>query len=661
MSWSQGFPNSFSPTQQTQEVLKNTDNETKRIYQIISEFMAANGHAHTGNGNDGSTIDVSDIPGLNNYSFSLKAYEIIAKSPNGDIRAFGGIGDGTTDNTSFFSDAISFLELTGGLILIPPGTFIIGDVVLKSNISFIGCGVNSKLKFKSGATNMFIVNSGSADVLNNTENVSFSNMQTIGRNTEDGFEEHNHLFNLSGVTNFLFYRVLFYDWQGDACYFGSGTTGQERHNKQIFIEKCIFDGKSNNNRNGITFIDVDGALVEDNVFVNIAKSNMPGAIDLEPNLNPWHIIKNATIRNNKFRKIGGNVGVISYQLPLPQSGLTNFSENIIVKENDIDLADSPSGNNLNSGISIVQNGTVAITEATQSNNIKLINNDVKNINSYPLKILGIKSIFIGNNRFQDCSNAGLLGFTGAQNNNIDVTFKDNTFRRCGSTTGSGMTVFTVKNLNLQNNIFDDCGTGVVGSSNSINFGIGTSSYVTLSGNTFITPTGKTLIAVQKESGHIFTPSTNSFYGNALNGLVSFFQVTGGSQAVAAYNAELTSWVPILTGGSSAGSGTYTTQSGTFNQIGKIVFFQATIIWTAHTGTGQIYINLPVSANSSNVLFAPAVIASSGITVSAGAQICALFNPPLSRMQLYTSNAGVLSSLSVPPSGTLYISGTYVSS
>lgn len=71
MSWSQQYSNSFSATQQTQEVLKNTDNETKRIYQIMSEFMAANGHAHTGDGGDGAPIDFSSISNADIYFNSI--------------------------------------------------------------------------------------------------------------------------------------------------------------------------------------------------------------------------------------------------------------------------------------------------------------------------------------------------------------------------------------------------------------------------------------------------------------------------------------------------------------------------------------------------------------------------------------------------------------
>lgn len=56
MSLTQGFPSTFSATQKTNEVLHNLDNETKKIYNDVNAIMAADGHAHTGNGSDGAAI-----------------------------------------------------------------------------------------------------------------------------------------------------------------------------------------------------------------------------------------------------------------------------------------------------------------------------------------------------------------------------------------------------------------------------------------------------------------------------------------------------------------------------------------------------------------------------------------------------------------------------
>lgn len=75
MSLTQGFPNVFGETQQTNSVLHNLDNETKKIYNDVNNIMAADGHAHTGNGSDGALIDAD----------SLNVIPIPASIAQGDI------------------------------------------------------------------------------------------------------------------------------------------------------------------------------------------------------------------------------------------------------------------------------------------------------------------------------------------------------------------------------------------------------------------------------------------------------------------------------------------------------------------------------------------------------------------------------------------------
>jgi hypothetical protein len=55
------------------------------------------------------------------------------------------------------------------------------------------------------------------------------------------------------------------------------------------------------------------------------------------------------------------------------------------------------------------------------------------------------------------------------------------------------------------------------------------------------------------------------------------------------------YTPVVSGGTSAGVGTYTTQLGQYIKIGKLVIFSARITTTAHTGTGNYQISLPVAA------------------------------------------------------------------
>jgi hypothetical protein len=63
------------------------------------------------------------------------------------------------------------------------------------------------------------------------------------------------------------------------------------------------------------------------------------------------------------------------------------------------------------------------------------------------------------------------------------------------------------------------------------------------------------------------------------------------------------FTPVVIGLTTAGVGTYTTQSGTYTKIGRIVFFNIFVEWSSHTGTGEIrvsglpflFANSPISA------------------------------------------------------------------
>jgi len=49
------------------------------------------------------------------------------------------------------------------------------------------------------------------------------------------------------------------------------------------------------------------------------------------------------------------------------------------------------------------------------------------------------------------------------------------------------------------------------------------------------------------------------------------------------------WTPVITGTSSAGSGTYSAQTATYTKIGRLVTFTFALGWSNHTGSGGIEI------------------------------------------------------------------------
>jgi hypothetical protein len=52
---------------------------------------------------------------------------------------------------------------------------------------------------------------------------------------------------------------------------------------------------------------------------------------------------------------------------------------------------------------------------------------------------------------------------------------------------------------------------------------------------------------------------------------------------------ITVWTPTITGATIAGDTTYTVQSGSYSRLGAIVTCNFSVVWTATTGTGDLYI------------------------------------------------------------------------
>ena len=107
-------------------------------------------------------------------------------------------------------------------------------------------------------------------------------------------------------------------------------------------------------------------------------------------------------------------------------------------------------------------------------------------------------------------------------------------------------------------------------------------------------------------------SVNTASGNYYTSGVSF---DGGSNVLNTYTNK-TTWTPVVVGTSTAGTGTYSIQFGSYMRIGKLIVFVFRVVTTAHTGTGNIQINgFPFSSNMGTGAIFPAY--TSGIPPAAG--------------------------------------------
>lgn len=548
---------------------------------------------------------------------------------------------GEVNHTGMFNRAMAAARR----VYVPAGEYIVSDARFASDTEIFGDGDRTIIRVPADGMYAFRCDSGSPNVANNIKNLRMHNMQIVGDVDVHGFSEHRHLVSISGVSNVLFKHVLFRGFRGDGVYVGSSNTaGVERHNENVTIRRCRFDGVNRDNRNAISFIDIDGALVEGCTFNNCTRSTQPGPIDMEPNAVAYAIIKNVTVRRNKFSANGGGVGEVSVYVP---AAVTASPQNITVEQN-------VSTGYVGTGQFFFFSDNRAPSNTSAEHDIKLLYNNVRNGNR-PFFVGAGKRVQIAGNTFMDMTGDGRLGFTDTHASVRDAALVDNRFIRCGATSGNGMTIFKADYLTLMRNKFIDCGTGIAGASNAVNFNTGASSYVVFEENEFSSPTGKTAVAIQKEAGHTFAAATNRYVGNIDAGLTKAFQAEESDSIEHTY-------APAITGSSSAGAGTYTTQYGRYRRIGKTVFFKLQLsVAAGHTGTGMVQISLPTfAAGSAETAI---TVALDGVSTTGG-QIGRI-NPALmvngaGAIRCYHTGTGTLAQTLIPAGAfTVYAAGSYV--
>lgn len=59
---------------------------------------------------------------------------------------YGAVGDGETDDSQAFLDAITALPATGGTLFVPQGDYVISITISKANVTIIGCGEQTILR-----------------------------------------------------------------------------------------------------------------------------------------------------------------------------------------------------------------------------------------------------------------------------------------------------------------------------------------------------------------------------------------------------------------------------------------------------------------------------------------------------------------------------------
>ena len=323
---------------------------------------------------------------------------------------------------------------------------------------------------------------------------------------ERGFSEHLHLVNLAGVEEVRIERVAFVAFQGDGLILSSGRVpGSERHNRDVRVADCVFDGVNHQNRNGISVIDGDGIRIERSAFRNCTRPNMPGAIDFEPDNNAFAIIRNVLIQGCRFDNVGGNVGAIGFHIP---PGVRALPSGIQILDNII-------GRHIGAGASISINVGRRLPPDAPDMHVRIEGNRGSN-GSFVYDFYAAKGIRARGNVWEDYSYGSKLGYTEDRYLLRDTSISDR-FVRCGTQSKVGLYVFNVSGLDLGGSVFVDCGDGSA-NAYAISFAPGASENVSLENVTVTSPNRRTRAAVVREAGHRFSPRSNRQGGNQFGGL-----------------------------------------------------------------------------------------------------------------------------------------------
>ncbi len=413
-----------------------------------------------------------------------------------DAEMFGAKGDGVTDDTAPVQDALDAVAANKAGTLWLRRNYAVGNLNLASNIRIEGKGTGV-LKQLSGRTSYVLSanagDRGAANVSGNLTNIMIRNLKFRGLSDTAGFSEHHFLLNLNAVSDVLVEGCEFIAPQGDGIYLGSGNTPNiERHNQRIRINSCKFDGINYANRNGITVIDCDDLSIQGCYFTRLSTNTMPGAIDVEPDGNPWHIVREITVRSCVFDRNGGMYADLGVSI---DASVTNFASRFTF-----------TGNSFSSNRAAAFFFRSRQNElATHSNELVFSSNHISHAGGRPFVVGGANGVVLSGNVIFDATNQPILGLEAIPNRVYNATLSGNVFKEVQN---DGLTIYAVSGLTLEGNIWQDCGDIFGTNGVGIRFRDARSTNVTLVNNQFFSVLGRTAYAIKVHRGYGFTVSSN---------------------------------------------------------------------------------------------------------------------------------------------------------
>ena len=254
-------------------------------------------------------------------SVATSLADIVQLKPTGgdDTLLIQNAIDGMTKGTIYLQKGGLFL--VNGKQVLSNSSRLIDGIKLKSNITIEGNGatiradVNCCYIFDTAIRHDII----DSTVENNLHDIVIRNLTFEKPNAT--WYEYAYLINIESCTNLLIENCKFNGWSGDAICLGANTKGDLSGWHISFMENvrilnCDFDGITKNNRQAISLFNGKNVTISKCNFKRTTRSNMPGAIDIEPEL-ASSIVEDIHVLDCTFDNIGGSVGVVGFALMSP--------------------------------------------------------------------------------------------------------------------------------------------------------------------------------------------------------------------------------------------------------------------------------------------------------------------------------------------------------
>lgn len=610
--------------------------ESAKYNEVINDIGTAISGSIAANG---ETVVIADIP-LNEHKLTGVANGVAADDAMtfGQLQfvsvkdePFGAIGDGVTDDSTSFTSALA----AAGMVFVPAGHYRVSNVTIPANTYLFGEGAASIIQTVTNTDRgVFTTDSGGSSSY--VSSVVIENIKFYSDVATSGFSEQDHLMTINGGKDWTIRNCIFQGFRGDGLYIGSSDSGaSERHNINITVENCLFDGVNSDNRNGITVIDGDGVRIIGNTFRNCTKSTMPGPIDIEPDAHAYHVVKNIEIAHNRIESFGGGYGIAVY---LDSGPYTDKLFGLHIHDNYI------AGATKTNAVALRVSTAETISAATLPMNIRIHDNAVDDsgaVGIYPYQIINVRDVHLKGNTYRNGGTQAVLGdVTVAATTVMDAVIEEDNYDRNGNANGA-LVIASVERLMMRRNIIDQpaAGTSTIGV-RFVGSGVTTASNnVTLEDNIFIKGASQTKSF--SVLSHTLDTASNISKGNKVIGGTLTDEFTANDAPD--YVVDISSLI-ALAGSSTAGSHTYAIKHASLIRIGKmrVLRFQINLTTKDAAMAGNVRITgLPdTAANVGNQDFVGSVEPNS-ITFSAGmSQLTCYISPNNNYIQIRQGGSGV---------------------